>query len=160
MRPLVKAAVQTSNAVVRGAAKEAKEAKAAKKLKTKSKQEDEDEEIEPKSGRKPPPAPASVPDKHVHKAKEFEKHSSSAPRRLNDIAQAPPEFKKLPRGATTSTSDGSGTGKRDGVLSMVQKQMMERERENAIVRYREMRARQRQLGEKSDERDRDGVDEG
>ncbi|KAG5640902.1 hypothetical protein DXG03_006687 [Asterophora parasitica] len=156
MRPLVKAAVHSSNAVVRGAAKAEKEAKAAKKVKGKPVKEDDDDEAT--STRARPPPPAAIADKHADKAKEFQKHSSSAPRRLNDIAQAPPEFKKLPRGAVAAASDGFG-GKRDGVLSMAQKQMMEKERENAIARYREMKARQRKLGEKSDERDRDGEDE-
>ncbi|KAF5374159.1 hypothetical protein D9615_008863 [Tricholomella constricta] len=157
MRPLVKAAVHSSNAVARNAVKADKEAKAAKKLKGKSNKTDESEEA--KTTRIQPPAPAVAADKHAGKAKEFQKTSSSAPRRLNDVAQAPPEFKRLPRGAVSAASDGFGSGKRDGVLSMAQRQMMEKERENAITRYREMKARQRKSGEKSDERDRDGADD-
>ncbi|KAH9999063.1 hypothetical protein BJV77DRAFT_978733 [Russula vinacea] len=73
----------------------------------------------------------------------------AAPRRLNDIATAPPELKRLPRGATTRTqrggggSDGGGKAKagKAGVLSMAQRVMMEAERENVIRRYREMKER-------------------
>ncbi|KAG5651456.1 hypothetical protein H0H81_008592 [Sphagnurus paluster] len=156
MRPLVKAAVQTSNATVRSAAKAEKEAKAAKKQKGKSVKEDlDDADSKPLAA----PTPVTGADKHASKAKEFQKVSTSAPRRLNDIAQAPPEFKKLPRGAAPSASERGSGGKRDGILSMAQKAMMERERENAIARYRELKARQRKSGEKSDERDRDAVDE-
>ena len=68
--------------------------------------------------------------------REFQKSSSSAPKRLNDVAQAPPEFKKLPRVS-------SAIGRRDGVPSMSQKNMMEQEREKAIARYRELKASRR-----------------
>ncbi|KAF8073374.1 hypothetical protein FPV67DRAFT_1409842 [Lyophyllum atratum] len=149
MRPLVKSAVQSSNAVARSAQKAEKEAKGKK-----SKPPKEGEGEAAKSVRKTSPTPAVVVDKHANRAKEFQTHSSSAPRRLNDIAQAPPEFKKLPRGAAAASARVSGGGKREGVLSMAQKQMMEKEREDAITRYRELRARQRQLGGKTDEGDR------
>ena len=59
---------------------------------------------------------------------------------------APPELKKLPRGAAKRSSSSSSGGKAKagaaaGVLSMAQRAMMEVERENAIRRYREMRER-------------------
>ncbi|KAG6914595.1 hypothetical protein DXG01_016429 [Tephrocybe rancida] len=146
MRPLVKAAFQSSNAAVRNTYQAEKEAKLEKQ---KAKAVKEAEKKAPsKAATNPAPAPPVVADKHAHKAKEFLQHSSSAPRRLNDIAQAPPEFKRLPRGAVSS-EHGFG-GKRDGVISMAQKQMMEKERENAIARYREMKSRQRSTGDKAE----------
>ncbi|KAG6826957.1 hypothetical protein H0H92_013770 [Tricholoma furcatifolium] len=141
LRPLVKAAVQTSNAAVRNAYKAEKDEKLAKK---KEKETDNEKKVF-KIAHKPSSPPAPV-DKHANKAKEFERNSTSAPRRLNDIAQAPPEFKRLPRGVSSESGLG---GKRDGVLSMAQKQMMDKERENAIARYRELKSRQRNTGDKA-----------
>ena len=77
--------------------------------------------------------------------RDFEKISTSAPRRLNDIVQAPPEIKALPRKAKKLATQGSikmngGTKSlSEGVLSMAQKAMMEEERERAIKLYREMK---------------------
>ncbi|KAG6878291.1 hypothetical protein C0993_009296 [Termitomyces sp. T159_Od127] len=136
MRPLVKAAVQSSNAIVRNTVKAEHKAKLSKEAKN-IKNDDKTSKAVPK----PLPALVTDPDNHVNKAKEFLTHSSSAPRRLNDIAQAPPEIKRLPRGAVAS--DRGFGGKRDGVLSMAQKQLMEQEREKAVARYREMKSRQR-----------------
>jgi hypothetical protein len=78
--------------------------------------------------------------------KEFATTSSAAPRRLNDIATAPPELKRLPRGAAKHPAGGNakttkGASAGAGVLSMAQRAMMEVERENAIRRYREMKER-------------------
>lgn len=73
------------------------------------------------------PAPSSIP-------KEF---SIALPKRLNDVAQEPPEFKKFPRGASSFSS------KKGDILPMSQKLLMEKERERAIQRYRELRASQR-----------------
>jgi hypothetical protein len=72
--------------------------------------------------------------------KEFEKISTSVPRRLNDVVRAPPDFKKLPRGATRGQEQAFKSGK-DGILSMAQKVMMEEERAKAIARYRTMKKR-------------------
>ena len=155
MRPLVKAAVQSSNTVVRNVRKAqiAAPAKEARNLgkghKTRA-GEDED----PRPALKPPNPERDKP------LKEFQRHSSSAPRRLNDIVQAPPDLKKLPRGVKASSEGGyKAGGKREGVLSMAQKQMMEAEREKAIARYRELKASRHQNGEGGDERDRSGVDD-
>jgi hypothetical protein len=84
-------------------------------------------------------------DKHADRPKEFQVASSSVPRRLNDIAKAPPEFKKLPRGASSTV-----TGIADGVLSMSQKLMMDQERTMAIARYRKLKADRRQAGDRGD----------
>jgi len=83
-------------------------------------------------------------DKHRDRPKEFATISSARPRRLNDIATAPPELKKLPRGASNLGAKNSAPARMKavgGVLSMAQRAMMETERENAIRRYREMKER-------------------
>ncbi|KAF8184212.1 hypothetical protein BJ912DRAFT_853258, partial [Pholiota molesta] len=142
LRPLVKSAAQTSRAFARNVAKAEHEARleAKKEKQAKSK---------PQTTEKPQPREDSPPlpsDKFKDRRKEFQVASSSAPKRLSDIAQAPPEFKKLPRGASSLP----GIGKRDGVLSMAQKVMMEQEREKAIARYRELKASRRQNGDVGD----------
>jgi hypothetical protein len=80
------------------------------------------------------------------RATDFETTSSSAPRRLNDIAQAPPSFARLPKERGTAAAiarlkgEKTGTPKADGVVSMAQRARMEEERERAVRRYREMKA--------------------
>ncbi|KAK0492249.1 hypothetical protein EDD18DRAFT_1079723 [Armillaria luteobubalina] len=130
MRPLVKNAVQSSRANARKV--RTTEMNAKKKGKAKRVEKEE---------RSPSPPP--IPSKHADRPKEFQTISSSAPRRLNDIAQAPPELTKLPRGAGRPDSTRNTGKKRDGVLSMAQKAMMEDERNKAIARYREMKAKRR-----------------
>ncbi|CAL1713824.1 unnamed protein product [Somion occarium] len=138
MRGTVRAAMQTSSAVARKSRKEeealAKEKKAStkpaaptksSKVKCASDDEGDDEKFAPSKSTRP---------------KDFTLLSTSAPRRLNDIVQAPPEFKKLPRGAKAkSTTPSSTRGLKEGVLSMAQKAMMEEERERVITLYREMK---------------------
>ena len=121
MRGLVRSAVQTSNAVARNALKrEAEEKKAAKQEKkakgkaaepTKRKTDESEGDIKGSKATKSiavdkPSAKPSQPttDKHADRPKEFQQASTSAPRRLNDIAQAPPDLKKLPRGAKKRAS--------------------------------------------------------
>ncbi|KAI5114658.1 hypothetical protein M0805_003678, partial [Coniferiporia weirii] len=78
---------------------------------------------------------------------DFARSSSSAPKRLNDIVQAPPEFKvsRLNRLVQKAAKDRSKDGDADedgpgsGVVSAAQKRMMELEREKAIVRYRTLK---------------------
>jgi len=154
MRPLVKSAMQTSLAVARSVRKTELEGK-----KNKNKTENAKSAVRDVV-RSPSPVPLQ---KHAGRPKEFETTSSSAPRRLNDIAQAPPEFKKLPHGAVKRAVRGGGGGdggggKREGVLSMAQRVMMEGQREKAIARYREMKTNRKREGEGGDERDRDGTD--
>lgn len=139
MRPLVKSAMQTSSAASRNVRKTEPEAKHNKSKNTRGK--------DPSST--PPPLA-----KHGGLPKEFQTTSSSAPRRLNDIAQAPPEFKKLPRGASHKATGGANkvrgrAEKLDGVLSMAQKLMMEEEREKAILKYREMKRKRDEGGGES-----------
>ena len=113
MRGLVRSAVQTSNAVARNALKrEAEEKKAAKQEKkakgkanetSKRKTDESEGDIKGSKATKSIAADKQIPkpsiDKHADRPKEFQQASTSAPRRLNDIAQAPPDLKKLPRGA-------------------------------------------------------------
>ena len=155
MRPLVRDAMQTSAAVARKLKKEEELEKAAKKIKTSPAQttapqksikgkhkadesgssEDEDEPAKPSKTTKPTAS--------QDRPKEFATFSASAPRRLNDIAEAPPELKKLPRGAklrkAADTGVKSSVSLREGVLSMAQKAMLEEERERVIKAYREMK---------------------
>ncbi|KAG9087709.1 hypothetical protein FS749_002701 [Ceratobasidium sp. UAMH 11750] len=59
--------------------------------------------------------------------KEFQTFKSSAPRRLHDVALAPPTLTSAPRGA------GTTVGK---TVPMARRVMLERERERAIEMYR------------------------
>ncbi|KAJ3575511.1 hypothetical protein NP233_g1063 [Leucocoprinus birnbaumii] len=139
LRPLVRSAVQTSKAVERKARKDElgggkKKGSSGGFLET-SRSDDRNPR-----GQSPLPSGAEPEGPNKRKAaerpKEFAKLSSSAPRRLNDIAQAPPEIKKAPRG----TKKLEAGAKREGVISMAQKSMMEQEREKAIARYRMLKA--------------------
>ncbi|CAE6527304.1 unnamed protein product [Rhizoctonia solani] len=67
--------------------------------------------------------------------REFEAVSSSAPKRLQQVALAPPVFTKGPR--------GSGVGKSGGkapAVSMARKVMLEQERARAVEMYRALKA--------------------
>ncbi|KAJ7572074.1 hypothetical protein C8J56DRAFT_994139 [Mycena floridula] len=127
MRPLVRNATKSSLAVERSA----KSKSGSSKSKSKSNDQDEDDEEEEET---PPPS------RHANRPKEFQTISTSAPRRLNDIALAPPEFKKVPK--TTVT-----TSRKDGGVSMAQKAMMEVERERVIAHYRQLKAKRRAAGD-------------
>lgn len=88
-----------------------------------------------------PPSTAAVDEGTAQDAvKEFQVLSTSAPRRLNDIAQEPPMMRKLPRGVTKNDVA------RLDVLSMAQRAMMEEERERAVKHYRELKARKLREG--------------
>ncbi|KAK7045776.1 hypothetical protein VNI00_007177 [Paramarasmius palmivorus] len=143
MRPVVREAMKTSLATIRSAKKQELEEKVAKKSGSEQKVRQND----PSSVEHSPPLSAS---KHAGKAKEFQTLSSSAPKRLNDIVQAPPDIIRL-KNATRRTGGESAGGaigsKRDGILSMAQKQMMETERAKAIARYRELKAAKRKDGD-------------
>ena len=144
MRPLVRSAMQASSAMERQIRKTEKEQSKSSKSSHRAQSPEPHPTTNDKKrkGKEPAdeetdaaPAPSN---KHAGKATEFTKLSTSAPRRLNDIAMAPPELKTLPRGASKV---GDGLGKGAGVLSMAQRAMMERERENVIQRYRQLKAK-------------------
>ncbi|KIP05925.1 hypothetical protein PHLGIDRAFT_517102 [Phlebiopsis gigantea 11061_1 CR5-6] len=156
MRPLLRDAIQTSAAVARKVKKDEELEREAKKkgkaqapadvassksTKGKSKADDSEEsEDEDEDAKLAKPTKAQPIIKE--KPKEFATFSASAPRRLNDIAEAPPELKKLPRGAKPRKASEVGVKSlRDGVLSMAQKAMLEEERERVIKAYREMKKR-------------------
>ncbi|KAF9063317.1 hypothetical protein BDP27DRAFT_1335317 [Rhodocollybia butyracea] len=140
MRPLVKSAVQSSNAVVRHARHQESSGKPAQKSSHKTKSTDDTPSLV---------EPLSL--KHSGRPMEFQSLSSSAPRRLNDIAQAPPELMRLPRGVSAQKTSSSTVAKRDGVLSLAQKAMMAQERENAITRYRQLKASRRKDNNEDEE---------
>ncbi|KAG0701896.1 hypothetical protein DFH29DRAFT_805710 [Suillus ampliporus] len=137
MMPLIRTAMQQSSAQVRRFQKHEMEEgvpKAAqdKTMINKASHTDISHPSAPASTYTPQQQPRDKP-------KEFRVSSSSAPRRLNDIAQEPPQFGKLPRGARSGKD--SSKAKVAGILSMAQKVMMEEERENVIKRYRELKAK-------------------
>jgi len=132
MRPLVRSAMLTSAATER---KERRSAAATIATAVNGTARESKE-------RKAEATPSTAP-QHRDRPTEFATISSAKPRRLNDIATAPPVLKKLPRGAASSSLGAKHPArtKAGGVLSMAQRVMMETERENAIRRYREMRER-------------------
>lgn len=100
---------------------------------------------------------------HREPSPDFLRWSSSAPRRLNDIVQAPPELKSAPRldrlvqkakkQRSERRNEGGGENEdgADGVISLQKKRMMELEREKAINRYRalkeaKLKERQKDVG--------------
>ena len=143
MRHSVREAIQTSSARIRQVKKEEIALARAKKdsssvpnphRKAAQPSDSEDEEDDSPTSRRGA----------REKPKEFEKISTSAPKRLNDIVQAPPEIKKLPRKAKKLAAEGGQKGEgtkslREGVMSMAQKAMMDEARERAIRLYREMK---------------------
>ncbi|KIK98534.1 hypothetical protein PAXRUDRAFT_670604 [Paxillus rubicundulus Ve08.2h10] len=137
MMPLIKTALQQSSAKARKIWKEESSQEAPKPDK-KGYNKSRHQRPETSKGISVPPPAACAdegPVKHtLYTAKEFQVTSTAVPRRLNDIAQEPPEIKKIPRGATKSD-------RTTGVLSMAQKAMMDEEREKAIKHYRELKAR-------------------
>jgi hypothetical protein len=159
MRPLLRDAMHASAAVARKIKKEEEIEKAARKAKPdpasaaesrpgrpgragkgkRSEGSDSDGDVQAKSAK----TLKASQDKDT--PKEFATLSTSAPRRLNDIAEAPPELKQLPRGAKAHKASAGGEKSsqslRDGVLSMAQKAMLEEERERVIKAYREMKKR-------------------
>ncbi|KAI0765637.1 hypothetical protein BD413DRAFT_482151 [Trametes elegans] len=146
MRHSVREAMQTSSAKMRKARKEELTQAASTKptpdttSSAKSRGRSDDDASDSDDER-----PAQRAKTRDDKPKDFEKISSSAPKRLNDIVQAPPVLKKLPRKAKKLAAQGGaqktgGTKSlREGVLSMAQKAMMEEERDRAIRLYREMK---------------------
>jgi hypothetical protein len=173
MRPLVRSAVRASAATERNARKAATVAatsshKNADKTRQPSKASPSSITHKPS---KNPAEDASLPSSSARARrddddddddlpKEFATTSSSAPRRLNDVALAPPDLKKLPRGVAKLSSSGGKVKAGAGVLSMAQRVMMEVERENVIRRYREMRQRKAEEGDRTLLRDEERVDGG
>ena len=146
MRPLVKSAVESSRATTRNKARAEKIAHAeAKKAKQGNSQPPKKVRFTEEETTLDKP-PRIDNNKHAGRPKEFQVASSSIPRRLNDIAKAPPEFKKFPRGASSSTV--VTTGRAEGVLSMSQKLMMDQERTIVIARYRELKAERQRAGDR------------
>ena len=147
MRPLVKSAVESSRATTRNKARAEKIAHAeAKKAKQGNGQPPKKVRFtEEETTRDIPPRLDN--NKHAGRPKEFQVASSSIPRRLNDIAKAPPEFKKFPRGASSSSTVVT-TGRAEGVLSMSQKLMIDQERTIVIARYRELKAERQRAGDR------------
>ncbi|KAH7927640.1 hypothetical protein BV22DRAFT_1006533 [Leucogyrophana mollusca] len=135
MMPVVKSAMQRSSAQSRKAKKSELQAKEVASHTTNKSKKDKNRDPSPSQ----PSSTNAATGSSLERPKEFRVASTASPRRLNDIAQAPPEFTRLPRGADQKSSKVKD--KTTGVLSMAQKAMMEEEREKAIRRYRELKAR-------------------
>ncbi|KAH8983729.1 hypothetical protein EDB86DRAFT_3085197 [Lactarius hatsudake] len=136
MRPLVQSAMRAS------AATERKERKAATVNGTPRESKARSSVGNAEGTTTTTPSTAAGGDKHRDRPKEFATISSARPRRLNDIATAPPDLEKLPRRRASDLGAKPARTKAVGsVVSMAQRAMMETERENAIRRYREMKER-------------------
>jgi hypothetical protein len=147
MRPIIRSAIQASKATVRQSFKaEMKARQRAKALKQDSSEKaaltSPSNTDEGKS--KPKDSASSAAEATVASAKEFAKASTSIPRRLNDVVQAPPSLTTL-RLSTRKLQQGIGASNRGDVLSIAQRSLMEREREKAIQRYRELKATKHKL---------------
>lgn len=146
MRPLVKSAIQSSSAHMRKLVKGTSNKVDEKSQKTSNSSDPVSPAKKTKqlrNGTKPNSNPAQDRDEDQKKESsiEFAKASTSVPKSVNDIVQAPPQIKHLPRNANKIVA-ASGKGKKsDAVVSMAQKAMMEAERENVIQRYRELKER-------------------
>lgn len=156
MRPLVRSAMRASAATERKERKEIVTATAAgaKTQQPSSTTKTKGPNVDSKHDDAEESASIQTVDKHRDRPKEFATTSSAAPRRLNDVAMAPPELKRLklqrPKAAVNSggkqqqQQQHAAQTKVAGVLSMAQRAMMEVERENAIRRYRVMKERKSQ----------------
>jgi hypothetical protein len=158
MRPLVRSAVQSSLAAVRAQHKKGPapfESSPSSKSAptTNSKSNNAHSKSTPKSssaadGADPKPVPPPI-DKHASRPKEFARTSSAAPRRLNDIAQAPPELSSFARKkSSTNAPAGKAGGKstKASILSPAQQLAMAAAREDAVQRYRALKALRRAAG--------------
>ena len=145
MRPLVRAATHAGRVKERATIRGAKAEKANAKNKGKGKADPKDDEVVEEQPEVQQPTPKAQPEKH------FAKTSSSAPKRLNDIAQAPPTFTKVPKGATKDPTALMGD-KAKGIVSMAQRVMMEKERERVVALYRELKAKRAAAGTTGDPR--------
>ncbi|KAJ7908403.1 hypothetical protein B0H13DRAFT_2497361 [Mycena leptocephala] len=136
MRPLVRSAVQSSLATVRAERKKSSDPTASSTPSKTAKTPKSSTSTAPKStsnsksksqSKDDDDAPAPI-DKHASRPKEFARTSSAAPRRLNDIALAPPELKS------------------SSVLSPAQQLQMAAAREAAVAHYRKLKAARRAAG--------------
>ncbi|KAJ7806608.1 hypothetical protein B0H14DRAFT_3152867 [Mycena olivaceomarginata] len=156
MRPLVRSAVQSSLAAVRAQHKKGSapsESSPSSKSAPTTNSNNAHSKSNPKSssaadGADSKPAPPPI-DKHASRPNEFARTSSAAPRRLNDIAQAPPELSSFARKkSSTNTPAGKAGGKstKASILSPAQQLAMAAAREDAVQRYRALKASRRAAG--------------
>ncbi|KAJ6569061.1 hypothetical protein B0H19DRAFT_1373395 [Mycena capillaripes] len=143
MRPLVRSAVQSSLATLRAHKKPpASDPAASVPSKSTKPSASTAQKSNSKAMQNPPPDPAPV-DKHASRPKEFARTSSAAPRRLNDIALAPPELSALARKVAPKSSSKKASS---SVLSPAQQLQMAAAREAAVARYRELKSARRAAG--------------
>lgn len=148
MRPVIRTAMKNTTSVSKQKSKESQKdvGKNANPPNGKSKKaaDEEDSEEEEQRSRKKGKKSDREP------SPEFARWSSAAPRRLNDIAQAPPELKPAPRlnrlaasakkkrneSKEDNAEEDEDVEGRNNVVSLQHRRMMELEREKAINRYR------------------------
>ncbi|KAJ7616667.1 hypothetical protein FB45DRAFT_801440 [Roridomyces roridus] len=147
MRPLVRDAVQSSRATQRAAKKD-------KSSTSSNKPSIPSSEPTPTSKKPAKPPSSSTPpvDKHAHRPKEFLNTSTSAPRRLNDIAMAPPDLSNsgFARKASSAKNGSGKKTKADALLSPAQALQMAKAREEAVARYRELKEKRRREAGRED----------
>ncbi|KAJ7848005.1 hypothetical protein B0H14DRAFT_2285037, partial [Mycena olivaceomarginata] len=147
MRPLVRSAVQSSLATVRAQHKKGAGATPSEPASPTSAPTSKPTPQSLKSSDKSKPAEDTPPtdvDKHASRPKEFTRTSSAAPRRLNDIAQAPPELSSFARKkSSTNTPTGKAGGKSTKVSTPAQQRATAAAREDAVRQYRVLKASRR-----------------
>ncbi|KAJ6616336.1 hypothetical protein B0H10DRAFT_1799678 [Mycena sp. CBHHK59/15] len=148
MRPLVRSAVQSSLATTRAAARKPTAAATTKSTPDPTKSKSTSKSAAKSNVKLTAPEPP--PDKHATRPKEFAHTSSAAPRRLNDIALAPPDLSApTRRAASNSTSSKTSAGGTPGastkasILSPAQRLHMAAARDAAVAHYRALKAARR-----------------
>ncbi|KAF7291930.1 hypothetical protein MIND_01218500 [Mycena indigotica] len=138
MRPVVRNAMQASRALQRAQKKTELAAKHDKKANGQSRGMDSDNDNDTPINHQAKPADIS------RKPKDFQLTSTAAPRRLNDIAQAPPDLSALVKKAQKKPGGakvGVGKEKAKEVVSPAQQLLLAQAREEAIRKYRELKAK-------------------
>ncbi|KAJ7220990.1 hypothetical protein C8J57DRAFT_1393519 [Mycena rebaudengoi] len=152
MRPLVRSAVQSSLATERAQRKKPNTTAAQPPANAKTNANSKSSSAPPNSKSKsklPVDAEEDAPpqDKHASRPKEFARTSSSTPRRLNDVAMAPPDLSASTRRAVAQlgqkSKSGEGKSSKASILSPAQRLHMEAERAGVIARYRALKVARR-----------------
>lgn len=154
---------QTDAKAARDAKKAREEAGEGSEEEGSGSEEDSEEKKKPTKAKKAVPPKVAPPTAQETKDKKNKKllqeflpaTSSSAPKRLNDIAMAPPTL-TLPRFATKAIKTNAKAAEAGGTagaaaarmgLSLAQQRILEEERERVILRYRELKERKGLKGE-------------
>ncbi|KAM6493809.1 hypothetical protein JOM56_010170 [Amanita muscaria] len=142
IQPVLRSAIQAARATIRRNVREGTKGKQNAKKASKSSSPTVDHSV---SRRKvTASATSNRTDEQVSAPpKDFAKFSASAPKRLNDVAQAPPALTALPRRAKHQRQEGTRVFTRDVLESPAQRLVMDKERDAVIQRYRLLKERRR-----------------